>query len=171
MNTRKKKDILIVAMVFSLCVMAVAYAMLSQRLEVNGTATTKGQWSVEITGIEVTASQGRGASESADSNLTTANFATTLYQPGDSVTYTVTVENKGSLDAKLESINTTTTPELGTDDNPYISAYYEGISSESILAAGDSITFTVTVQCDPNATYILNSTANITTVLNYVQNV
>ena len=40
MDTRKKKDILIVAMVFSLCVMAVAYAMLSQRLEVSGTAKT-----------------------------------------------------------------------------------------------------------------------------------
>ncbi len=170
MDTRKKKDILIVAMVFSLCVMAVAYAMLSQRLEVSGTAKTKGQWDVQITGIEATATQGQGTSESANSNLTTASFATSLYQPGDSVTYTVTVENKGALDAKLDSITSTTTPEAGTDENPYIIYTYEGIASQSVLAAGDSTTFTVTVQCDPNAKAITNTSASLTTVLNYVQN-
>ncbi len=169
MDTRRKKDILILVMVFALCSMTVAYAMLSQRLEVSGTANTKG-WSVEITGIEATATQGQGASESASSNLTTASFATTLYQPGDSVTYTVTVENKGVLDAKLDSITSTTTPELGTDDNPYIIYTYEGITSDSILPAGESTTFTVTVQCNPEAKQIENTTASLTTVLNYVQN-
>ena len=171
MNTRKKKDILIVAMVFSLCIMAVAYATLSQKLEVSGVATTKGEWQVEITGIEATATQGQGVSESANSNLTTATFAASLYQPGDSVTYTVTVENKGTLDAKLDSINSTATPEAGTDDNPYIIYTYEGISSGSVLAAGEETTFTVTVQCNPNVKALTNTSANLTTVLNYVQNV
>ena len=165
MNTRKKKDILIVAMVFSLCIMAVAYATLSQKLEVSGVATTKGEWQVEITGIEATATQGQGVSESANSNLTTATFAASLYQPGDSVTYTVTV------DAKLDSINSTATPEAGTDDNPYIIYTYEGISSGSVLAAGEETTFTVTVQCNPNVKALTNTSANLTTVLNYVQNV
>ncbi len=173
MDTRRKKDILIVAMVFALCVMSVAYAMLSQKLDVNGVTTTYGarQWDVEITGIEATNTQGEASSESVNSNVTTANFAASLYKPGDSVTYTVTVENKGLLDAKLTSIESTTTPEFGTDDNPYIIYTYEGITSDSVLKAGETTSFTVTVQCNPDVTKVTDTTATLTTVLNYIQNV
>lgn len=171
MDNRKKKDILIVFMLVAVFVMSVSYSMLSQKLEINGTGSVKGNWNVEITSIVESATQGTGVSESASSDLTVASFAAGLYQPGDSVTYTVTVENKGNIDAKLASISSQATPEYGTDDNPYVIYTYDGITSESVLKAGESISFTVTVQYSSEATTVSNMTATLTTVLNYVQNV
>lgn len=170
MDNRKKKDVLIIVMLVAVVCMSVAFATLSRKLEVVGTNAVKGKWQVEITDIDATASQGMGVSESVDSDLTVANVSTGLYQPGDSVTYSVVVENKGNIDAKLASIASTVTPNTGADDNPYIIYTYDGITSGSILEAGDKITFTVTVQYSSEATLVSNITANLTTILNYVQN-
>lgn len=171
MDKGKKKDLLIVFMLAALFIMAVGYATLSQKVEKNGTGTVQGNWDVEITNVVESATQGMGVSESASSSLTVASFAATLSQPGDSVTYTVTVENKGNIDARLESITSQATPEYGTDDNPYVIYTYDGITSESILKAGESISFAVTIQYSSEATTVANVKATLTTVLNYVQNV
>ena len=170
MDNRKKKDILIIVMLVAVVCMSGAFAVLSQRLEVSGTSTVKGNWGVEITGITPTATQGMGTSSSASADLTVATFAAELYQPGDSVTYTVTVENTGNIDAKLDSISSKATPEYGTDDNQYITYTYDGIASDSILKAGESISFNVTVQYSSDVVSDTNMTATLTTVLNYVQN-
>jgi len=168
MDNTKKKDLLIIVMLVAVCVMATSFAMLSQKLEVRD-GNVEANWNVEITNVVESATQGNGVSESASSDLTMATFAASLSQPGDSVTYTVTVENKGNIDAKLDSISSTSIPAYGTDDNPYLIYTYDGITSESVLKAGDSITFTVTVQYSSEATTVTNLNANLTTILNYVQ--
>lgn len=168
MDTRKKKDLLIIVMLVAVVCMSSAFAMLSQKLEVRD-GDVEANWNVEITNVVESATQGNGVSESASSDLTMATFAAGLSQPGDSVTYTVTVENKGNIDAKLDSISSTATPGYGTDDNPYVIYTYDGITSESVLKAGDSISFTVTVQYSSEATTVTNLNANLTTILNYVQ--
>lgn len=170
MDNKKKKDILIIVMLVAVVCMSVAFATLSQRVEVAGTNAVKGNWQVEITGIDAIASQGMGTSESVNSDLTVANVSASFYQPGDSVTYSVVVENKGNIDAKLDSIASAITPNAGADDNPYVIYTYDGITSGSVLEAGDKITFTVTVQYSSEATIVSNITANLTTILNYVQN-
>ena len=169
MDKGKKKDLLIILMLVALVTMGTSYALLSQKVEQKGTGTVKGNWDVEITNVVESATQGNGVSESASSDLTMATFAAGLSQPGDSVTYTVTVENKGNIDARLESITSQATPEYGTDDNPYVIYTYDGITSESVLKAGESISFTVTVQYSNEATTVTNLDANLTTILNYVQ--
>lgn len=171
MDNVKKKDILIIVMLVAVVCMSSAFAMLSQKLEHDGTGAVEGNWDVKITNIVESATQGAGVSESASSDLTVASFAVGLNEPGDSVTYTVTVENNGNIDAKLESITSQATPEYGTDDNPYVIYTYDGITSESVLKAGESISFTVTIQYSSEATVVSNMVANLTTVLNYVQNV
>ena len=168
MDNKKKKDLLIIVMLVAVICMSSAFAMLSQKLDVRD-GSVEANWDVEITNVVESATQGNGVSESASSDLTMATFAADLSQPGDSVTYTVTVENKGNIDAKLSSISSTATPVYGTDDNPYVIYTYDGITSESVLRAGESITFTVTVQYSSEATTVTNLNANLTTILNYVQ--
>ena len=65
MDTRKKKDILIIVMVVALVFMSTAYALLSQQLNINGTATISDSWNVKITSIEELASSGTAEAGSA----------------------------------------------------------------------------------------------------------
>ena len=169
MDNKKKKDILIIVMLVAVVCMSSAFAMLSQKLEVSGAGTVKGNWDVEITDLEAIATQGNGNSLSASSDLTVATLVAELTQPGDSVTYNVTVENKGNIDATLESITSNATPNYGTDDNPYLIYTYDGITSGSVLRAGEKITFAVTVQYSSETTDVAMMTVNLTTILNYVQ--
>ena len=168
MDTRKKKDLLIIVMLVAVVCMSGAFAMLSQKLENSG-AKVKGIWGVEITDVEAVATQGSGNSLSVNSDLSVANFTAELFQPGDSVTYNVTVENNGNIDASLESITSSATPAYGTDDNPYIVYTYDGINSGSVLRAGEKITFAVTIQYSNEITVVTTMNANLTTILNYVQ--
>ena len=133
--------------------MAVGYAAFAQQLTINGTASVTSAWQVELTDIEATSTNGTGADvASADSgadggtaliNSSTAQFKADLKSPGDSVTYTVTVENKGNINAQVKSIEFTE-----GDDSAPISYTYTGINQGDPLTASDTTTFTVTVTYD-----------------------
>ena len=85
--------------------MAVGYALLTQELTINGSASIDSTWKVEITNITSKDVVG-GAVNKTDPTYTatTANFSVGLTQPGDSITYDIEVTNKGTLDAVVESI-------------------------------------------------------------------
>ena len=144
MDTRKKKDILIAVMLIALVFMSAAYALLSQQLNINGTATISDSWNIKITNIEAVASSGTAKVGSVNNSGTVATISPVFYTVGDSVTYKVTVENKGSLDAVLNSITTAVNSNDGTP-SPNIVYEYDGISAEDDLDSGESITFTITI--------------------------
>ncbi|MBR4261762.1 MAG: hypothetical protein IKQ35_00170 [Bacilli bacterium] len=174
MDTRKKKDILIIVMVVALVFMSTAYALLSQQLNINGTATISDSWDVKITSIEELASSGTAEAGSVNNTGTVATISPVFYTVGDSVTYKITVENKGSLDAVLSSITTAVTANDGTD-NPNVIYEYEGIKADDVLESGQSITFTVTITyASSSETSQIPDTTDIKTVtltgtLNYQQ--
>ena len=110
----KHKNALIGALLAVVFVMAVGYAAFAQTLTINGTATIDSTWDVHFDdskteGAEVinaeaglvgaTAPDG-GRISYEDSNHK-ANLSATLHQPGDKVTYTLTILNTGSIDAAL----------------------------------------------------------------------
>lgn len=164
-----KKKIMIAVLSVLVCVMAVGYALLSQQLTINGTATIDSTWKVEITGIEVTGTTGDGASVSATPNVTSASFEATLVQPEDSVTYTVTIKNKGTLPAKVSSYSAVP----GTNGNAIIYTV-SGIAEGDTLAAGETKTFTVKVEYNPAITSQpanTDTTKALTVTINYVQDV
>ena len=174
MDTRKKKDILIIVMVVALVFMSTAYALLSHQLNINGTATISDSWNVKITSIEAIASSGTAEAGSVNNTGTVATISPVFYTVGDSVTYKVIVENKGSLDAVLSSITTAVTSNDGTDA-PNVTYEYEGIKAEDVLESGDSVTFTVTVtyasasQTAQNPDLAEVKTVTLTGTLNYQQ--
>lgn len=99
-----KKNIVIATLAVAVGAMAVGYAAFATTLNINGTATIAGEWDVEITDITFSgtgqAKDGSGTTYTA----TTATFDCELYAPGDACEYTVTVENKGTVKAVLDSI-------------------------------------------------------------------
>ena len=108
----KKKNI-IGLMLILVAVMAVGYAAFSTTLTINGTANISSTWNVLFTEIKQL-SKTSGVSEKSlpEASGTTATFDVDLTSPGDSIDYQITIENKGSIDAKIESITAT---ETGSD--------------------------------------------------------
>ena len=174
MNERKKKNILIGGLLAIVVVMGIAYAAFASNLNITGTANTTNNWGVRITSITPDKNAGgtspnytsAGSITQSYTDLT-ATFEAALVSPGDSVTYTITVENYGDLDAKLDSI---TMPE---SSNPAISFSKANIKVGDVIKAGsnNTKTFTVTVsyvntegQGQPAST-----TSNFSLTLNFVQ--
>lgn len=84
--SRKAKNILIIILFLAVIGMAIGYAALSQLLTINGTANIS-------------------AAVVAGDKLS-AIFDVNLQHPGATATYIVTVENAGTIDATLESTQT-----------------------------------------------------------------
>ena len=109
----KHKNALIGALLAVVFVMAVGYAAFAQTLTINGTATIDSTWDVHFDDskteganvVDVTTGlAGATAPDGGEIGYQNGNQATlsaTLHQPGDKVTYTLTILNTGSIDAAL----------------------------------------------------------------------
>ncbi len=104
-SERKGKNIIIGLLCATIVFMGIGFAALSSVLTINGTANIASTWNVKITNISVKETTGKAEAGTPTFNATSANFTTTLNEPGDSVSYEVTVTNGGTIDAVLASIN------------------------------------------------------------------
>ena len=102
MRDRKKRNIIIGALCSLLVFMGIGYAILSQTLNISGTANMQGNWSVKITNMKLLEANKTGRAENVSNTFTdtTASFEANLWMPGDSIEYEVTVENQGNIDVK-----------------------------------------------------------------------
>jgi len=105
MNNRVK-NVLLLVLVVGLVGMTSAYALLSQRLEINSTATVKGStldvhFVQESLSQPILAGQAEVTTAPSLSATTLDELDVTLTTPGDSVSYTFDISNAGSIDAKI----------------------------------------------------------------------
>ena len=142
MRDRKKRNIIIGALCCLLVFMGVGYAILSQTLNISGTANMQGNWSVKITNMKLLEANktGRATEVSSSYTNTTASFEADLYMPGDSIEYEVTVTNNGNIDAVLNDIKQTK-----TNQHKDIKFSNSLIGTE-VLTAGSTMTFTMKVE-------------------------
>lgn len=106
---KKEKDIrrfIMVMLLITVCFFSVAYAVLAENLDITGTSNIDASWNVLITDIESEDIVGTATNASSPTVLspTSASFGANLLAPGDSITYAITIENKGTIDAKLSDI-------------------------------------------------------------------
>ena len=150
MRDGKKRNIIIGSLCSLLVFMGIGYAILSQTLNISGTANMQGNWSVKITNMELLSDNKTGRAEEVSHSFTdtTATFEANLYMPGDSIEYRVTVENQGNIDALLKSITPTT-----TNKSSGIKFSHSEIDN-TVLTAGKTITFTMKVEFLEDATSI-----------------
>ena len=164
---KDKKNILIGALVFVIAMMAVGYAAFATTLNINGTATIAGEWDVEITGIKPAFTGTASDKTPATFTATTATFDASLMAPGDTATYTITVQNKGSIDAKLDTI--TLTPQADGSD-AIVYTVKSQPSANDVLKAGASTTVVIEAKYDETVTSVPSvKTKTFTGVLEYVQ--
>ena len=169
----KHKNALIGALLAVVFVMAVGYAAFAQTLTINGSAEITSTWDVHLKTITPDKTSTNGSTGSTGAQIlsnSSASFAANLVSPGDVVTYTVVVENGGTIAAKLSNIGFTQT----SSDNTVINFAYSGISTNDTIAAGDTATFYVTAtyvnvaggQGDPAAAL---KTKSVVMTLDYAQ--
>ncbi len=162
---KSKKNIIIITLLIIIIVMAVAYSALATRLTINGTAEIIGEWDVKIINIEaIQVSEGCNSGELQFTN-TTATFDAELVKPGDSITYEITIQNAGNIDAKLD--NATFKSDEG-EQSPAID--YEVSNPAELLHAGEETKFTIMIKYKEDTVEVPQiKTKTITGVVEYVQ--
>ena len=100
---RKKKTIIMVAMMIAILFMSVGYALLSTRLDISGSTAVTSTWNVEFSGIRTVATVGGAVNKIIPTvNATTASFEVNFVEPGDSITYEIDITNYGDIDAEVQ---------------------------------------------------------------------
>ena len=103
----RKRNKIIIGLIVIVVLMSVGYAAFQTNLNIKGTSKISSNWDIRITNVKE--GEKTGSAESAKEpswTELTASMEANLYEKGDAMEYEVTVENKGSLDAKLEEIIT-----------------------------------------------------------------
>lgn len=184
----KDKKFVIGALLAILIVMAVGYSAFSTVLTINGTASINSNWNVAFDTTKTSATSGVISKTTGFSGGTapdgtvsygnggqTATINATLRQPGDKVTFTLTIKNTGTIAAKLgtPSISGTNCTESGltcTSSSGHIKFTVGNPASSSLAASTGTTTITVTAEF-PNTTVSSSTTENasITVTLNATQ--
>lgn len=183
-NFLVKRICLIIGVAILILGLSAGFAALSTRLSINGqTKIDKVGWDIRFENIVVTDGSveigtGSQAATINPTDKTKVTYNIALTQPGDFYEFTVDVVNKGSIDAKLESI---VKDELSDAQDAYANytvSYVDGTSPTigETLLAGDANkkTLKIRIEFDPNiqASDLPSEaqTFELSYQLNYVQN-
>ena len=146
----KKQNIAIIGVIAFVLAVAVGYALFSQTLTINGTATAKGSFDVEFTTATIkteVGSTGATAVISDDKDTLTITVPKLEY-PGAYVEIPVTVTNVGTIPAKLKEITETG---LTTDESVKVS--YTGLTElkDQQVDQNGTQNFTIKVMWDESS--------------------
>ena len=152
MNSEHKKYFLVGSLCIAMFLMlGIGYAVLSQQLDINGTAQITSNWKILFTSVEEKEMNNATTTKKEITDLTTLTLDVNLTQPGASATYDVVVENQGDLDAVLSKIDGIS--ESNSKDPKSIKVSVENIKTGDSLLAGDKKTFQVKVYWDENVDF------------------
>ena len=161
----KRNKIIIFSLIGILLLMAAGYAAFKTNLEIKGNTKITSNWDVEIINISEGEKTGKAKSAKTPSwTKTEANMEANLYGKEDSISYIVTIENKGTLDAKLDNINIGE----GTNEDA-INVSFSGYIKGQTLKKQSRMDVKVTISYNPN--YEGGETSSeINTSFDFVQN-
>ncbi|MEG0026390.1 MAG: hypothetical protein RR847_00430 [Bacilli bacterium] len=179
-NDKSLKILVIATLVVTVAGLSIAYATLSQTLNISGTVTAKGAtWALAFSSPSSCTTTGTATVTTQPAVVgTSVNFDASIIKPGDSVTCTFMAKNTGTIDAKLASVSNNLVSYEGTVDDKaivenaiVINPSYSGLAINDIIAAGASKKITATVTYAQAATQVPVSavTINIPITYNFVQ--
>mgnify|MGYP005759002617 CR=1 FL=1 len=146
-RNKKKRNIIIFSLVGVLLCMVAGYAAFQTRLEIKGTSKVTSNWNILIT--NVTAGTPTGSAENAVApkwDKLTASMEANLYDKGDAMEYDVTIENQGTIDAKLNDILTN----LENSNSEAVLITFSGYAKGEILKAKSTKIIHVKIEYNPN---------------------
>lgn len=184
------RNVVLGVLAVSLIGLTIAYAQLTQRLNINGTAKSKSNtWDIHFENLKSTVTG--NAVLSQDNPLTIVSNSTTisgsagnLSLPGDSIVYTFDIANKGTISAQLSADPIISTPECSSNDATgatvvcenviYTLTYADGskIKTGDILEKGEKKAAKLTLSLKNSMSAVPSAEVDITNiaaVLNYNQ--
>ena len=164
-KNRRKRSLVIGGLLAILVCMTIGYAAFSTQLQISGTSSITSSWDVQITNITQGTPTGTGENAVAPSyTATTATMKANLYSPGDAMTYEITIQNKGTIDAVLSKIT------KSDSNNPAILFETSGVNEGDTLLAGETAKMTVKISYNSSVTsQPENLSAEMTVTLEYTQ--
>lgn len=172
-----KNTVIIGILLGIFAVMSIAYSALTNVIVINGTTNITSTWCVSFTNVSVlksdtastTYTQELVANPNDDCSDGSVNFYFTaeFVNPGDYVTYELSITNSGSIAAKVGSL---VPSEPNVIDVGGIEFIVEGIAKDDIIDAGKTKTITLTAQWNNNGSTIPDITSKeFNLQLNFVQ--
>ena len=187
--SEKTRNIILIVLAVCLIGITVAYATLSQNLNISGVAKVgKTSWNIHFTKVLTPKAEGYAeggkATLNSDSTVLTVSEGI-LKVPGDTITYVFDVINEGDLDAEVETVLTTIDSCKASDDTIDVTMYCDKIKYDLVyqdtkeavkkndkLLKGESKTLNLIITYDknkeltslPNTEIVLS---NITSTINY----
>ena len=183
----KVQNVLLGVLAVGLIGITVAYAALSQRLDIQPEATVKAStWDVHFNNVQCTASNLNGTATTAEV-LTTADGLTakgnilsgsmgTLKTPGDTITCTFDIVNGGDIDAKITEVPAVPTPTCATDASgicselTYTLTYADAsaIKVNDPLNAGDTKTAKIVLTYKKDSTKLTATDVKVGPMTSYI---
>lgn len=151
----KRQNVVIIGVIAFFIAISVGYALFSENLNINGTASAQGTFDVEFTSIGEPTCIGLTSTCDASSLTTISSDKNTLNItvnklefPGSYVTIPITITNKGSIPAILKNIS-----EQNLKDDTSIKVSYVGLEENKgkILSQNETQTFTIKIMWDESS--------------------
>jgi len=143
---RNRKTVVAAFLLIAVMMLGVGYAALTDVLDITGSADINQSAAEEAFNEDIHFSNavaneaGNTASINPDNNDKASFTANTLKGKGDKATFTYTIVNDGDLDAVI-------TPSISSNTNTtYFKIYSDWNGADTELAAGASVTYTVTIE-------------------------
>lgn len=178
---RRTKALVIVVLLIVIAGLTIAFAALSATLNIKGTAyLDASKWGIKFENLSEPVKLGTATTtgvakieETKSAEITGINVS--LSTPGDKVTYTVDLVNKGTINAKIDRIEKT---ELTGEQQKYLTFKVTDKSGNEvregdILSAGETRNLTITIEFIKDLTKEdlpkQTSTISLSYKLNFVQ--
>ena len=178
---RRTKALVVVVLLIVVAGLTVAFAALSATLNINGTAyLDAAKWGIRFENLSSPTKIGSATTtgtakieETKAAEITGINVG--LSTPGDKVTYTVDLVNKGTINAKIDNIEKTV---LTQEQQRYLTFKVtdqngKEVSEGDILSAGETKNLTITIEFIKDLTKEdlpkQTSTISLSYKLNFVQ--
>ena len=161
-----RKTIVTATLMIVVFVMSLGYAALSQYMEIEGMAMIEKRWNVGIDDVTVSSTNGGVGVKSYNTSIpcvTAVSLDSTLPNLNSTVTYTIKLKNVGNVGGMLHSIDKI------EDKNTNITYTISGVSVGTTIAAGGTVTATVTVRYKSGATSVSTEPKKMMIGFNFVE--
>ena len=137
---KRRNKIIIFILTGILCLMGVGYAAFKTSINITGTTDISSTWDIKIISADVTDTNGTGENVKNTYNDLSASLEANLYEKGDYVEYSIIVENKGTFDAKLETVGIT------NSNNEAVKITSSGLTKGQTLYKNSTATLKVKIE-------------------------